>query len=311
MSQVNTFARNKAGKLIINPRKLDVQYYQLVPDDPNNPISVAPAASSGPIQFTVGQDGPFEAFYLTQYRRDHATNLETQAHAAVDVYDEGAKRSLMNREIHVDTIFGRSIGGVTVGALGALVYENAGLAPHILAESLFVHATRTMVVRLRNLEPAMGVTQDFFPVIHGTRWYGYANPSKSLAIAVEKRSARSRISTPYFMTTDTDIAALAATAAANYFLTVTSEGHFEWWKTAYVSNVDFSLQIFDVRNGRSFSNGPVYCKAGIGSAALPFILPEHTVLQANSKLRLAVVNLSTTTALTGWITLCGRRIYVG
>ena len=302
MSQVNTFARNKVNKLILNPRKLDVQYFQLAPDAPNSPIAVAASATSAPVQLTVSQDGPFEAQSATLYRLRTDTGAESILDAFVDIYDEASKRSLMNREIHVDNFFGKTI----VGAIAGL---RAGIAPHIFAETLFIHQSRTLTMRIRNGSAA--AQQNFFPVLHGTRWYGYANPSKELAIAVEKRASRARISSPYWYTTDTDITALGAGLTANYFMQVTGEGHFEWAKLVYSSDQDFTMQITDKRNGRQFSNNAIHCRAGAGTAALPYILPEATVIQANGQLQFTITNLNAGAPLTAYIALCGRRIYVG
>jgi len=304
MSQVNTFARNQVGKLILNPRKLDVQFFQLVPDAPNNPIAVAASATSAPVQLTVSQDGPFEAQSATLFRLRTDTGFESALDAFVDIYDEASKRSLMNRAIHVDNFFGRTISGTIVAALA-----RAGIAPGIFAETLFIHQSRTLTMRITNGSAA--AQQNFYPVLNGTRWYGYANPSKELAIAVEKRASRARISSPYWYTTDTDAVALGAGLTTNLFLTVTGEGHFEWWKMVYVADNDFTVQITDKRNGRQFSNGPIHCKAGMGSAALPYILPEATVIQANGQLQFTITNLAGAATLTAYIALIGRRIYVG
>jgi len=306
MSQVQTFARNEQGKLILNPRKLDVQFFQLVPDTqltaplpPAAPVAVASGATTGPILFTVSQDGPFEGFYLSHYRRDTATLAEAFQGCWVDIYDEGAKKNLVNRPIHIDCIFGKTIAAPT---------GSVGIGPHLLAESLFVNPQRALVMRFQN---AVGLGQDIFPVVHGTRYYSYANPSKSLSVAVEQRAARARISSPYWFKTDVDIAAQVAATVADYPLTITADGHFEWWKTTYVSDQDFMLNIVDRRNGRAFCNAPVYCRAGIGTASFPYILPEHTLLQANSQLKLTVYNMAAAAPLNADITLCGRRIYVG
>ena len=299
MSQVQTFATNPQNKLILNPRKLDIQMFQLVPDAPNVPIVVAATVTTGPIVFTVGQDGPFEGFYLSHHRRNTVGLAESFQDAWVDIRDEGAKRNLSNREIHIDCIMGKTINA----AAGRM-----GIGPHLLAESLYLNPMRTLVMRFRN---GAGISTDIYPVISGTRFYSYANPSKSLAVAVEQRAARGRVSSPYWFTTDADILLQAAATTVDHPLTITADGHFEWWKTTYVADQDFLLTFIDQRNGRAFSNGAVHCRAGMGTAAFPFIMPEHTVLQANSRLTLRVQNLAPAATLTAYITLCGRRIYVG
>lgn len=295
MNQVPTFARNQAGTLIVNPRKLDVQYFTLAPDTPNNPVVVGAGATSPPITFTVSQDGPFEAFFLSSFRRN--TGTDETAHAGdilVVINDEAAKVDLMNRECHIDTLFGYTIAG-------------AGIGPYHLPESLFVHATRALYMRFRNASLA---SADIYPAVHGTRWYGYANPAKSMAISVEKRSARARISTPYFLTTDQALALAGGAVNNNVLFTVTAEAHFESFKNTYVADHDFTIRLFDPRNGRAMSNSPIHCRASIGRAALPFPFPERTLFRANSQLRAEVVNLAAAAANNIYITFGGRKVYV-
>ena len=306
MSQVKTFARNSQNKLILNPLKLDAQWFTLVPDATPTialpaPVVVASGVTSGPIVFTVGQDGPFEGAYLTCHRRATVGFAESFQNTLVDIYDEGAKRNLMNQPIHIDCLFGKTI---------AAPAGTVGIGPHLLAESLYLNPQRTLTMRFNNNGGGVGVSLDYWPAIHGTRYYSYANPSRELAVAVEKRAARARVSSPFWLTTDMGIAAQPAASLANYQTTVTADGHFEWWKTTYVADQDFLLSFIDRRNGRSMSNNPIYCRAGMGTASFPFILPEHTLLQANSQLQLVVQNLAAAATLTAYITLCGRRIYV-
>lgn len=295
MNQVPTFARNRAGTLIVNPRKLDVQYFALGPDTPNNPVVVGAGVSSPPITLTVSQDGPFEAFYLSSFRRN--TGTDETAHTGdilVVINDEAAKVDLMNRECHIDTIFGYTIAG-------------AGIGPYHLPESLFIHATRALYMRFRN---ASLTGADIYPVVHGTRWYGYANPAKSMAISVEKRSARARISTPYFLTTDLALSLAGAGVNNNVLFSVTAEAHFEAFKSSYVADHDFTIRWFDPRNGRSMSNTPVHCRASIGRAALPFPFPERTLFRANSQLRAEVTNLAAAATNNIYLTIGGRKVYV-
>lgn len=287
--KLSSFARNAAGKLIPNPRKLDVQSFWLVPDDPNNPVVLAAGATSPPTPFTVGQDGPFEGFYLTHNKLNNTDVL-------VDIYDEGAKRHLMNRAVHIDTLMGQTFAGAGPVA--------AGIGPHLFAETLFMHTSRTLIMTF--VDGAAGNT--IFPAVIGRRWYNYANPSVSMAKAVEKRGARARFSTPFFLTTQDDIV-LAAGATAPAFMQVTPEAHFEWFKLTAVSTGPFTFQIQDARNRRSISDGPIHVGAGAGQAPLPMVLPEPILYQANTRLRIDVTDLSAAPN-TIFLTLCGRRVYV-
>jgi len=298
VERIDTFARNAAGKLIINPRKLDTQSFFLTPDAPNNPVVVAAGASSGPLPCSVSQDGPFEAMYLTHERLNNTLLW-------VNIFDEGSKLNLTNRQTHIDTIFGRKITGA-----GPV---QAGMLPHLMHETLWIEATRSLFMTL--IDGAAGNT--VWPTVIGRRFYGYANPSEEMAVAIEKRNARARLSTPFWMTLDNcspanaagDLALLAG-GTGLAFIRIPTTGHFEVAKIAAVSTGAFRYRIIDSRNGRVLSNDWIHVNAGTGAGPLPLILPEPVVWQPNTQLRLEFVDLSAAPN-TVYLTLAGRMIYVG
>jgi hypothetical protein len=303
---VDTFSRNAAGKIILNPRKLDVQSFWLAPDAPANPINLAAAAgaASGPIPFSISQDGPFEAFYLVHERTVTATpNVQSAQDCFVDIYDEGAKLRLVNRAVHIDTIFGRKL--TAPPAAGIL---QAGVLPHLFAETLWIHATRSLIFQFVN--GAVAVAQSIWPLVVGRRFYGYANPSEEMAVAVEKRSARARLTTPYWLTPENTDPVLGPAGAGVAFLRVPTTGHFEVHKLMVLSTGAFRFQLRDTRNGRAMTNEWVHVGAGTGAGPLPLVLPEPTVFQANTQLRLDMVDLSAAPN-TIYFVLAGRMIYVG
>jgi hypothetical protein len=298
IERVDTFSRNAAGTLIINPRKLDIQSFWLSPDAPNNPVVVGAGASSGPLPCSVSQDGPFEGFYLVHERLNNTLVF-------VDAYDEGAKLRLVNRQVHIDTIFGRRITGAGPVA--------AGMIPHLFAETLWIHATRSIIFTF--VDGAAGNT--IWPIVVGRRFYNYANPSEELAVAIEKRTARARLSSPFWMTLDTaspanaagDLA-LAPGGTGLGFIKVPTVGHFEWGKLMSMSTGAYRFRLFDSRNGRAVTNDWIHVNAGTGAGPLPLVLPEPTLFQPNTQLRVEFVDLSGAPN-TVYFTLAGRMIYVG
>lgn len=292
IERVDTFSRNAAGKLIINPRKLDVQSFWLTPDAPNNPVVLGALANSGPIASTINQDGPFEGFYLTHERLNPTLVF-------VDIYDEGAKLRLVNRQVNIDTIFGRRVNGA-----GPI---EAGILPHLFAETLWIHATRSLIFTF--VDGAAGNT--IWPIVTGRRFYNYANPSEELAIAIEKRTARARLSSPFWLVPENnDVVIAGGGGNALAFIRVPSVGHFEWHKLMSVSTGAYAFRLFDARNGRAVTNDWIHVNAGTGAGPLPLVLPEPTVFQPNSQLRVEFVDLSAAPN-TIYFTLAGRMIYVG
>jgi len=290
VARVSSFVRNAGGKLVPNPSKLDVQSFYLVPDNPNNPVTVGAGATSPPILFTVGQDGPFEGFYLTHEK----TN---QTLMTVDIYDEAARRHLMNRPVHIDTIMGQTLTAVGPRA--------GGIGPHLFAETLFMQTSRSLSMTF--VDGAAGNT--VWPSVVGRRFYNYANPSESMAMAVEKRGARARFSTPYFLTTTEDVSVAGAATGQQFFLQVTPEAHFEWFKLMVVSTGAFSFRLYDARNNRAITNDFIHVSAAAGQASFPMVLPEPILYQANTRLRLEINELSGA-ANDIYFTMGGRRIYV-
>jgi hypothetical protein len=290
IDRVDTFVRNAAGKLIVNPRKLDVQSFWLTPDAPNNPIALGALANSGPISFTVSQDGPFEAFYITHFRGNETPVF-------VDIYDEGSKLRLVNRQVHIDTIFGRKITGV--GPVPA------GILPHLFSETLWIHATRSLIMNF--VDGAAG--NEIWPVVHGRRFYNYANPSEELAVAIEKRSARARLGSPFWMTIDNADITMIGGGPGIGFIRVPTVGHFEWHKLMVLSTGAFRYRVSDARNGRIVTNDWIHVDAGTGAGPLPLVLPEPTLFQPNSQIRVETVDLSGAPN-TVYFTMAGRMIYV-
>jgi len=298
VDRIDTFARNAAGKLIINPRKIDVQSFFLVPDAPNNPVVLAAGASSGPLPCSVSQDGPFEA---TDIIHERLNNTLVWA----NIFDEGSKLQLTNRQVHIDTIFGRKITGA-----GPI---QAGMLPHKLHETLWIEATRSLFMTL--IDGAAGNT--IWPTVLGRRFYGYANPSEEMSVAIEKRAARARLSTPFWMTLENPSPAnaagdltLAAGGTGLAFIRVPTTGHFEVAKIAAVSTGAFRYRVRDNRNGRMLTNDWIHVNAATGAGPLPLILPEPIVWQPNSQLQFDFVDLSAAPN-TIYLTLAGRMIYVG
>jgi len=303
IDRVDTFARNKAGALIINPRKLDIQSFWLTPDAPNNPIVLALGGTSGPVSFSVSQDGPFEAFYLTAAR---TTAALASTDVFVDAYDDGGKLRLVNRQVHMDTIFGQKF------------LPAVGMLPHLLAETLWIHASRSLIFTFIDGNAAgPGPGNTIWPEVIGRRFYSYSNPSEELAVAIEKRSARARLSSPFWMTFDPPVAPtdangnmlLAPLGAGLGFIRVPTVGHFEWHKLMSLSTGAYRFRVIDSRNGRVMTNDWIHVNAGTGSGPLPLVLPEPTVFQPNSQLRIETVDLSGAPN-TIYFTLAGRMIYV-
>ena len=282
---VPLFVRNQYGKPVVNPLKLHVENFSLVPDSPNYPVSLVAGALPTNVIMTVGQDGPFEAMYLSQYRTSAGDAV------MVEILDDGSRRRLTSGPAHIDTIFGSMVPGVSG-------IPN-GYAPSILTETLFVQPMRT----IRLILSAPYADNVVYPVIHGRKWYNYLSPVAQKAIAKKAAEKSSMISIPYFMPIDP--VTVASGASTTTYIKAPSDMDFELTKITCVSTGGFTFQIVNTSTRRASSNGPIPVGAGMGSASFPFILTESMIIQANTQLEINIANLYAGNN-TIYITLCGR-----
>lgn len=287
------FKKKADGRLEINPLKHATFPYYLCTDAPNT-VVVVPAGgnTSAPTPMTVTQEGPFEGFYLTgQY--NNAVMIRIQ--------DQAAKRMLMNREIHWDTIVGGTGGAAGDGDLG--------IRPFILPQTMFLHQRRSLIVDFRDLAAA-GANVRF--AIGGRRFYPTAAASNDLQKFIKQKVDRYGVATPYFLTTDAQVN-IAGPGTTTWRMSVGAEAHFVGYKLSYVTTLaaDPTFYLTDAETGRVIMNGNtvagiMQAADGIGTAQFPYIFPEPWFIERNG-----AINLTLTAAGAGifYFTIAGIRIY--
>lgn len=282
---VPTFLKNETtGVVYLNPLKKFVKPYWLVPQDINNVGRLTVGAlASQPMVLRNDQQGPFEGFYATvQHNGDMLVRLQ----------DTGMQRDLMNRDVHIDTIFSPAPGGQS---------------PFIFPESLWMDAGSTILATFTDIS---GVQQTVRPVIHGRKFYLRSAPRGIGNNVLARRERERRVSTPYFYTTDVAVAMTAAQTGLQVPLTVSQEGHFEARKITVVSTGPFDFKISENRNGINLAGAIFTSNVSCGGiSSFPYIFPESWLIERNTQLTIEFNNTFAGGANNIFFTISGRRIY--
>ena len=281
------YIRDRAGRLRVNPAKMFVQHYTLLPDAPNQAVTIAANATSAPLVFTGPQEGPFEGFLLA----GRGTSL------ALGVTFDFRRRNLQNYPIHGQTI----LGGQVPAATGFLGY--------VLPETLWLLPKETLVVQLQDLS---GQENTVKLAIHGRIYTVGATPAavKNTPDVLKLANQADQQSTPYFYTTHNPPLSLTALQTQSPSIHVGQDGAFELHKIGSVSTGAFSIQLYDPNSGRKLTSSAVHSDLITGNAYFPFILPEPLFIKRNANINFDITDL-TGAPNTIYLTFAGRRICAG
>ena len=295
---IRTILEADDGSLRLNDVKTYVRPFWLTPDAPNQALALAAvvgATAYAPI--TVTQEGPFQGYSLLM-QSDLFTAAGDHSCTAM-ITDSGSRKRLMNRPCHCNTVFGSSN------------------FPMVLSERLYMHENRSLTIQLQNL---FAVANTVRPVIAGRRVYSTSAASGVLDDFIADLGERSQTTTPYFLTTTDDIAALTIAAGqTSYFFQTDADGYMEVFKIAAVAydhtlgtlTGSFDWTIRDGETRRELMSGNMSDQLGMGDGLQPFILPESWLIRPKMRIEIQITNTTASTnALDAYITLIGRKIYV-
>lgn len=295
---IKTILPSQDGRLRLNDVKTFVRPFWLTPDAPNQALAlaaVAGAQTSAPM--TVSQEGPFQGFSLVC--QSTRFDLVADHEFLVMIQDAGARKQLMNRACHANTIFGTP------------------QFPMVLPERFFLHENRSLHVRMQNIFANANAIRFVIP---GRRIYATSAASGVLDDFILDLSERSQVTTPYFLTTSADINNLTVAAGAtSYVFPVDADGYFEIFKISAVAydatlgtmtgTFDFILR--DAETRRELETGNLSNGLALGTGLQPNILPESWLVSPRMQLEIVVTNTTATgNPLDAYITLIGRKIYV-
>jgi len=286
---LRTFVQDSAGNLVVNPAKMYVQPYILLPDSPNEAVTVAANSASQPLVLTGPQEGPFEAFFLAA----RCTSL------AIRVTFEYRKRQLQNYGIHGQTILGCQYLNVVAN----------GFVGYILPETLWLLPRETLIIQATDLS---GDTNILKFSLHGRLYSVGATPTSVSEIpkTLNMANRSMQMSAPFWYTTENPPLTLSANQTVQTSIHIGRDGAFELHKIGAYSTGAFSVVIYDPNSGRRLTSGAVHSDLLTGNAWFPYILAEPLFMKRNSWLKLDITDLSGSENSI-YLTLAGRRIYQG
>lgn len=253
--------------------------------NPPNEAIVIPAGQSSALEIvSVSGEGPAEIDALSTERTGAAL-------VKIRIMDGNTPRSLMNRDVHIDTIFGN------------------GSLPFVMPESLYIDENRAANIIFSNIS---GAPNTIRPALSASRYLKEIY-DPHLKITRNRLNRRQYLSCPYFYTFDTPVTALGIGAATTAQISIGTDHHFELWKITGVQTGPYDLNITDMTTGEPLVDGFQGNTFGIsnglivGTAGFPFILKEPRRFKKGTKLMVNIQNRHGAPN-TIFLTLSGRMI---
>ena len=239
-SQVDTFVRDKKGRVYVNPAKDYVQPFELGSDRPNETVVLPAGAEVGPITYTAKYDGPIEIFYLKVLVTDDTDAPVTNYDIDIFIEHPGKRKQFMNARIPLIAIAGD------------------GGRPYVLPETIFLPAVQSLNVSYRNNDGANERRVQL--VMGGIKFYPNSAPTQlrsEMWNYIEKRER----TYCYWQTTDQDVVLTALQTGVPAFMTMPDDTDLEIFKLTAQSTGRFSAKVIDGQNDRaifsSFMDGSV------------------------------------------------------
>lgn len=232
-SQIDTFVRDKKGRVYINPAKDYTQPFELGSDRPNTIVTLPPGAEVGPIVFTAKQDGPIEVFYVKVLVTDDSSPVPLPVQDYdIDWFVEhpGKRKQFSNRFIPLIA---------TAGDAGR---------PYVLPETIFIPAVQSLNVTFRNLDTVNERRVEL--VFGGIKFYPNSAPDKlrsELWGYIERRER----TYCYWQTSDSDVILTALEENLSRFFTVPDDTDLEIFKLTAEATGRFGSRLIDGQNDRA------------------------------------------------------------
>jgi len=271
MGNVETLIQLPGGRIGgVDKRILYRIPYNVLTNSPNNFVDI-PANSSSPFtSMTISGEGPCEIASLSA-ERDSACLVFLQ------IQNGETQSGLMNRAVHIDTIFGN------------------GQRQYWLPETLYLDELRTMIASFTDLQ---GGANRAALNMGGCRYL-------QLQVDPYMEEIRSRLenrqymTTPYWYTLDNGDVTIPAGTTVQETITVGQRCHFQLCNmTAVATSMAFDINIVDISRGESIidapgnSNRAISAGLCIGNANYPFKFHESRLIQVGQKLLVTLTDRS-------------------
>ncbi|HDI51233.1 MAG TPA: hypothetical protein ENF45_01260 [Bacteroidetes bacterium] len=205
----------------------------------------------------------------------------TSTELLVSIYDNEYQRFLMNRSIHYNNIIGTA-------------YD-----PFILPVPLIIHQTQSLVIDLHDLSGADNV---FDPAFQGYRYYFDAKHE-----IFDKEENASRLSRPYFYTTDDDVELQVSTDVQTAYITIVNDADFYLYAINSHQEGEYKIRITNLSTGLGWQNGWIN-SSNFAGRARDYSRFEPMLIQRRTQLKVDFINLHTATNKV-YLTLVGAHYY--
>jgi hypothetical protein len=286
-SEIRTFIRDKAGRVLLNPAKQFVRPFELSVDLPNQIITLAPGERRGPFPLTAQYDGPIEVFYVKAVVYDSADSPITDYNIRWLLEHPGKRVQFMPRAIKMMPCVGD------------------GGRPYVLPETIFIPAVQSLNVTLFNDDLVNSRKVEL--VLGGVKYYPNSAPQEVRSELFQYVDRRDRTYTYWQPTEAANIvpaSPLAGSADFLSFFTVPDDADLEIFKLTAQSTGPFRCKINDAQNDRGVTGAKIHSSLlfgghqasallGIGGSGgiLPARWASTFIVQRSVKMQITLDNL--------------------
>lgn len=285
--------------VFVNQQLRYIRGFILVPSSDRFPV-VTPASSSGaPVPMIAPQEAAGKILTLNGF---HAAgdNADVKARLQVEITDTKFRRTMMNRPILVNHVFGDNL-------------QQARLPMPIL-----FNASQAFQLRFTNGSSAG--ESNYYPSFKGFKIQDTEVSREDLDALLDKNEPMANFAYPFWGTLDDGFATLAASGRATKFFSLTSEMTFVIYSmmaSAISTGASgdtqelFTAEIYDPDDDVPLQSAPVTFNTGFGTAKFPYELPAPIIMGPNRKMRVDLVNLVTDQPTDVFLTFFGVAYYHG
>lgn len=281
----------------LNGVKEFVPPFILTPDEPNQRVTLNAAVNATEtVTMSVSQEGPVQVKNWTM-QSDRFTAVGDHE-ATIDIYDSGARRNLMNRPIHLNTM------------MGTPEY------PGILPEWLFLHETRSLRIQFQNIFANENTLR---MAAQGRRFYKSSARAGDLEDMIQKILERQAMTHTYYLTTTEEVSELAYGDSDTWKFDPTTEWFciYKITSIAYddetgdvIESDAYDIRFQDAKTGRDISNDTLSSDLITGTALYPWALPESWLIPPKKEMTVEIENTNPFgNSISVYITLIGVKVY--
>lgn len=205
----------------------------------------------------------------------------TSSDLLLSIYDNEYNRFLMNRPVHFRNIAGSAIN------------------PFLLPIPMVIHQSQSIVFDITDLS---GADNTLELALKGRRYYFDAFKE-----VFDRASNASRLSRPYFYTTDDAVDLQIGTQIQSAYVTIVNDADFYLYDIKGYSEGDFRVKTTSLSTGIAWQNGWIHSANFMGQGnEAPYF--EPMIIERRTQLKFDFVNLSAATNKI-WLTLVGAHYY--